>query len=100
LGKFDFARVDGDYFVNSLILLLWKTNVSLKIEFPLHPEMYRLTGRALNLFVRSIALNTAIYFSNAFATDYGTAQIAAHTIALNLWLFSAFLLMDTLLPGI
>ena len=74
--------------------------MSLKIEFPLHPEMYRLTGRALNLFVRSIALNTAIYFSNAFATDYGTAQIAAHTIALNLWLFSAFLLMDTLLPGI
>lgn len=76
--------------VISLILLLWKTDVSLKIEFPLHPEMYRLTGMALNLFVRSIALNTAIYFSNAFATDYGTAQIAAHTIALNLWLFSAF----------
>lgn len=74
----------------SLILLLWKTDVSLKIEFPLHPEMYRLTSMALNLFVRSIALNTAIYFSNAFATDYGTAQIAAHTIALNLWLFSAF----------
>ncbi len=74
----------------SLLLLLWKTNVSLKLTFPLHPEMYRLINMAFNLFIRSIALNTAIYFSNAFATDYGTSFIAAQTIALNLWLFSAF----------
>jgi MATE family multidrug resistance protein len=76
--------------VISLLLLLWKTNVSLKLTFPLHPEMYRLINMAFNLFIRSIALNTAIYFSNAFATDYGTSFIAAQTIALNLWLFSAF----------
>ncbi len=74
----------------SLILLLWKTDISLKIKLPLHPELYRLIGMALNLFVRSVALNTAIYFANAFATDYGTTYIAAQTIALNLWLFSAF----------
>lgn len=76
--------------VVSLVLLLWKTDISLKLRFPLHPELYRLVGMALNLFVRSVALNTAIYFSNAFATDYGTTFIAAQTIALNLWLFSAF----------
>ncbi|PKP25519.1 MAG: MATE family efflux transporter [Bacteroidetes bacterium HGW-Bacteroidetes-2] len=76
--------------VVSLVLLLWKTTISLKIRFPLHPELYRLVGMALNLFLRSVALNTAIYFSNAFATDYGTTYIAAQTIALNLWLFSAF----------
>jgi multidrug resistance protein, MATE family len=74
----------------SFLLLLWKTDISLKLKFPLHPELYRLAGMALNLFLRSIALNTAIYFANAFATDYGTAFIAAQTIALNLWLFSAF----------
>lgn len=74
----------------SLILLLWKTNVSLKLTFPLHPEMQRLFNMAFHLFIRSIALNTAIYLSNAFATDYGTSFIAAQTIALNLWLLSAF----------
>jgi MATE family multidrug resistance protein len=74
----------------SLWLLLWKTNISLKLSFPLHPELYKLVGMALNLFVRTLALNVAIYFANAFATDYGTAFIAAQTIALNLWLFSAF----------
>ncbi|HZH69689.1 MAG TPA: MATE family efflux transporter [Flavobacteriaceae bacterium] len=74
----------------SLWLLLWKTNISLKLNLPLHPELYTLVGMALNLFVRTLALNVAIYFANAFATDYGTAFIAAQTIALNLWLFSAF----------
>jgi len=74
----------------SLWLLLWKTNISLKLNFPLHPELYTLVGMALNLFVRTLALNVAIYFANAFATDYGTAFIAAQTIALNLWIFSAF----------
>lgn len=74
----------------SFLLLLWKTDISLRLRFPLHPELFRLVGMALNLFLRSIALNTAIYFANAFATDYGATYIAAHTIALNLWLFSAF----------
>lgn len=74
----------------SLWLLLWKTNISLKLNFPLHPELYTLVGMALNLFVRTLALNVAIYFANAFATGYGTSFIAAQTIALNLWLFSAF----------
>lgn len=74
----------------SFLLLIWKTDVSLKLKLPLHPELYRLAGMALNLFLRSIALNTAIYFANAFATDYGASFIAAQTIVLNLWLFSAF----------
>lgn len=74
----------------SFVLLVWKTSISLKLKFPLHPELYRLVGMALNLFLRTLALNTAIYFANAFATDYGTNFIAAQTIALNLWLFSAF----------
>lgn len=74
----------------SFVLLLTKTDISLKLKFPLHPELYRLAGMALNLFLRTIALNVAFFFANAFATDYGASFIAAHTIALNLWLFSAF----------
>ena len=72
------------------VLLVVKTNVSLKLKLPLNKELGRLIAMSLNLFVRSIALNTAIYFANAHATDYGKEYIAAHTIALNIWLFSAF----------
>ncbi|HEA28395.1 MAG TPA: MATE family efflux transporter [Leeuwenhoekiella sp.] len=74
----------------SLLLLLWKTDVSLKLRFPINPELYRLIGMALNLFVRTIALNLALYLANSFATDYGASYIAAQTILINIWLFSSF----------
>ena len=73
-----------------LVLLLKKTNISLRLKFPIHPELYTLIGMALNLFVRTIALNVALYLANAFATDYGKNFIAAQTILINIWLFSAF----------
>lgn len=74
----------------SLILLLWKTDISLKLRLPINPELYRLIGMALNLFVRTIALNLALYLANSFATDYGASYIAAQTILINIWLFSSF----------
>jgi putative MATE family efflux protein len=74
----------------ALILLLRKTNISLRLKFPIHTELYTLIGMALNLFVRTIALNVALYLANAFATDYGKNYIAAQTILINIWLFSAF----------
>jgi len=73
-----------------LILLLKKTNISLRLKFPIHPELYTLIGMALNLFVRTIALNVALYLANSFATGYGKNFIAAQTILINIWLFSAF----------
>jgi len=76
--------------VLSLILVLIKTDVSLKLRFPIHSELWRLVGMALNLFVRTIALNLALYLANSFATDYGASYIAAQTILINIWLFSAF----------
>ncbi len=76
--------------VLSLVLVLWKTDVSLKLRFPINPELYRLIGMALNLFVRTIALNLALYLANSFATDYGASYIAAQTILINIWLFSSF----------
>ena len=74
----------------TLLLLLKKTNISLRLKFPIHTELYTLIGMALNLFVRTIALNVALYLANAFATDYGKNYIAAQTILINIWLFSAF----------
>lgn len=74
----------------SLILLLRKTHVSLLPRLPIDPELYKLIGMAANLFVRTVALNVALYLSNAFATDYGASYIAAQTILINIWLFSSF----------
>ena len=76
----------------AFILLIKKTNISLKISLPLHKEIPTLLNMIGNLFVRTIALNTALYFATAFATDYGKEYIAAYTIGLNLWLLGAFMI--------
>ena len=76
--------------IMALVLLLWKTNISLRVRWPLHPELGRLIGMSLNLFVRTLALNVALILAVREATALGDAHIGAHTIAINLWLFSAF----------
>lgn len=74
----------------SLILLLKKTPFSLKLNFPLHPEIKRLLSLSANLIIRAISLNIALYLANAYATKYGSHYIAAQTIAFQIWLFFAF----------
>ena len=76
--------------IMALIFLLVKTNVSLRLRFPLHPEINRLVSMSLNLFARSFSLNVALVIAVKEATALGTASIAAHTIAVNIWLFTAF----------
>lgn len=74
----------------ALILLLKKTDVSLRLRFPLHPEVGRLITMSLNLFLRSIALNTALILAVREATALGKHQLAAYVITSNIWLFTAF----------
>jgi len=76
--------------IMALILLLKKTPFSLKFTLPINKEIKRLINLSLNLFVRALALNFALYLSNAYATNYGDSYIAAHTIAFQIWLFFAF----------
>ena len=75
----------------ALVMLLKKTSISLRISFPFHNEVPRLLGMIGNLFVRTIALNTALYFATSYATDYGKEYIAAYTIGINIWLLGAFM---------
>jgi MATE family multidrug resistance protein len=75
----------------ALVLLIKKTSISLKITFKVHPEIPRLLGMMGNLFVRTIALNTALYFATSYATGYGKEYIAAYTIGINIWLLGAFM---------
>ncbi len=74
----------------SLILLLKKTPFSLKLYLPMHPEIKRLLSLSMNLIIRAISLNVALYLANAYATKYGAHYIAAQTIAFQIWLFFAF----------
>ncbi|MFL3661596.1 MAG: MATE family efflux transporter [Polaribacter sp.] len=78
--------------VISLFLLIKKTPISLKISFRFHPEIPRLLHMIGNLFIRTIALNTALYLATSYATGYGKEYIAAYTISLNIWLLGAFMI--------
>lgn len=55
-----------------------------------HPEFLPLLMNSTNLFARTIALNACYFFGNRFASGYGVAYIGAHSIAMQIWLFSAF----------
>ena len=72
------------------ILLIKKTDISLKLVFPLNKELKPLVYMSLNLFVRTLALNVALMIAVREATALGDQYIGAHTIAINLWLFAAF----------
>ncbi|MEL6916617.1 MAG: MATE family efflux transporter [Bacteroidota bacterium] len=76
--------------IMAFILLVMKTDISLRLRFPLHPELGRLVVMSLNLFVRALALNAALVLAVREATALGDKYIGAHTIAINLWLFAAF----------
>lgn len=76
--------------VLAFVLLVKKTDVSLKLAKTIHPEMKRFIVMSLNLFLRSLALNTTIVLAAREATSLGTHYIAAHSIAIQLWLFFAF----------
>ncbi len=55
-----------------------------------HPELLKLWLLSGNLFARTMALNACYYLGNRYATGYGEAYIGAHSIAMQIWLFSAF----------
>lgn len=55
-----------------------------------HPEFLPLMRNSGQLFARTIALNVCYYLGNRYATGYSEAHIAAHSIAMQIWLFSAF----------
>jgi MATE family multidrug resistance protein len=76
----------------SAYYMLKKTDIPLLIKLPFNPEIKRFALMIISLFIRTIALNIALYFGTSFATKYGSVYIAAYTIAINLWFLGAFLI--------
>lgn len=71
-------------------LLMYKTDISFKIGGTWHPKIPKLIGMSGNLFLRAFSLNVALLMAVRTATDLGSQYIAAHAIAINIWLFTAF----------
>lgn len=67
-----------------------RTPFGLRLSATINPQMQGLLLMSANLFVRTAALNFAIYLANAYATDYGKNYIAAQSILMNIWLFFSF----------
>ena len=74
----------------AFVLLLTKTNISFKIGNAWHPKIPKLINMSGNLFLRALSLNVALLMAVRSATDLGPEYIAAHAIAINIWLFTAF----------
>lgn len=55
-----------------------------------HPEFLPLMRNSGQLFARTLTLNVCYYLGNRYATGHGEPYIAAHSIAMQIWLFSAF----------
>lgn len=54
------------------------------------PDFLRMLGLSSGFIIRTLALNLTFFLANRYATSYGDEYIAAHTIAVNIWLFSSY----------
>lgn len=77
-------------FIVAVLIMVQRTPFTLLPRSWRHPELLGLWLLSGNLFARTIALNACYYLGNRFATGYGEAFIGAHSIAMQVWLFSAF----------
>lgn len=74
----------------ALYFFFTKTPFGFRLSTNINPQLRGLLLMSANLFVRTAALNFAIYLANAYATDYGKNYIAAQSILMNIWLFFSF----------
>ncbi len=77
-------------FIVAVVIMVQRTPFTFFPRSWRHPELLGLWLLSGNLFARTIALNACYYLGNRFATGYGEAYIGAHSIAMQVWLFSAF----------
>ena len=83
-----FAQVS--MLIAAVFILITRTPFGLIPSTLRHPETRGLLTLSGDLFIRTLAMNVAYFLGNRHATLLGDAEIAAHTIAMNIWLFSAY----------
>jgi MATE family multidrug resistance protein len=72
------------------VLYLRKTPLTLSLGRSVHFEIKRLLNMTWHLIWRSLALNAVLIWAVREANAISPQAMAAHTIAINVWLFSAF----------
>ncbi|MBA5628957.1 MATE family efflux transporter [Moheibacter lacus] len=80
----------------AIIYFLNKTPFKIGKIFPFHHDLKRTLSMSLDLFIRTLSLNFALFLAFRFATLLGNGEesefVAAHTILIQIWLFSSYLL--------
>ncbi|MBV7439967.1 MATE family efflux transporter [Weeksellaceae bacterium TAE3-ERU29] len=83
-------------FLIALVFLFKKTPFRLMRLFPLHTDFLKTLVMSFDLFLRSLSLQITFFFAFRTATGLGETEqnqfVAAHTLLVQIWLFSAFLL--------
>jgi putative MATE family efflux protein len=74
----------------AIVYLHKKTIYRIHWTAKIHKDLKWLFGMSIDFYIRTISLNLAFYQSTRMAAALGDAVVAAHTIAINIWLFSAF----------
>ena len=84
-------------FAQFTMLVIVAITVKRKTEFSIipswskpNPEFKTMLLMSANMLIRTLALNLAFFLANRYATSYGKSYLAAHTILINLWVFSFF----------
>lgn len=75
----------------AVFYLYHKTPFSLSLSSKvIHPKLKNHIALAANFFLRTAAINLAIFLSYRYASGYGETYGAAHAIMMNIWLFFSF----------
>jgi multidrug resistance protein, MATE family len=86
-------------FICAIIFMLRYTGFGLRFKGISNPHIREMAGLTANLIVRSIAVQTAYFFSNRIAAGYGPSYINVQGIFWNIWLFSAFVIEGYCIAG-
>lgn len=82
--------------VLALYFMLTKTPFRFYKIYPFHEDLGSTLKMSLNLLIRSLALNLALYLAFRYATLMGGGEdssfASAHALLIQLWLFTSFLL--------
>lgn len=83
-------------FLLALGFLFQNTPFRLIKLFPIHPDFPKTLRMSLDLLVRTLSLQIALFFAFRIATSLGSTEnnmyVATHTLLIQIWMFSAFLL--------
>lgn len=83
-------------FILAVYYFIHKTPFKIGRLFPLHQDFSRTLRMSFDLLIRTLALNVALFMAFRFATQLGNSTdnrfVAAHTLLIQVWLFSSYLL--------